>query len=95
VRAPAALRSGQLEREVLYGRARLCGLPVIAAFGDGLARDSRWPHGLPEPLMFSGLTTAESTIDRALACCARLPLFALDNLREKSCTDAYDSARCQ
>ena len=41
--------------------------------------------------MPSGLTMAESTINRALARCALLPLFALVNLREKSCEDVHDS----
>jgi hypothetical protein len=74
LRAPATFRPGQLEREVLYGRARLCGLPVIATFAEGPGRDSRWCHYLPEPPISSGLTTARSPIGRALA---RLLLFAL------------------
>jgi hypothetical protein len=34
LRAPATLGLAEPEREVLYGRARLCGSPVIAAFAD-------------------------------------------------------------
>ena len=41
--APAALRSGEFERETLFGRARLCVLPVAAAFADSQTRDSRFP----------------------------------------------------
>ena len=51
------------------------------------------PHDFPEPPSTSSLTAVESKLDRALAYCALLPLFALANLREKSWTNVYDCAR--
>jgi hypothetical protein len=46
--------------------------------------------GLPESPMTSSFIIAESTINRALARCALLPLSALVKLREKSCADFID-----
>jgi hypothetical protein len=65
-----------------------CYSPVAAA-SDGL-RDAM----AAEAARTEAFTTA-STIDRALARCALLPLWTLLNLRERSCTDAHDSVGLQ
>ena len=61
----------------------------MAAASDGL-RDAM----AAEVGQVDGFTTG-SKVDRALSRCALLPLWALLNLREKSCEYVHDSVGCR
>ena len=88
----ATFRPTEPEREALDERSRPCVVSVTAALADSLPATAARRFYLPEPPAVSGPMIAESTLIRALPRCARLPLFARPNLREKSCTDGHDSS---